>query len=306
MCNLCNVQPIIFSTEVSVAALVLIWQLYESVWLFQSEGCTSDKDQYSFGDAGINKLLELSYNFVLSTKLRKHFGEVENFFENYHWKECDYPNNLLRNVAESSCSTAFKLVLDIDIFPSANLHKAFGEMIEKHPLYISQAQKLAYIVPVFETESPEELLSIKSKERLLRSVRLNRTRQFYVAVCAKCQRATNYKKWLELKVSSDLKGAYEIIWEPSYEPFYILPSTAPSYDERFSQYGFNRVSHACELHVSGYRFIVLNNAFLVHDTFKLQTSFHSDKRDDELINRVKYQKFKEDLLQKYSTSLKYC
>lgn len=30
-------------------------------------------------------------------------------------------------------------------------------------------------------------------------------------------------------------------------------------------YGFDRIQQICELHAAGYKFSVLNNAFLVHD-----------------------------------------
>ena len=39
----------------------------------------------------------------------------------------------------------------------------------------------------------------------------------------------------------------------------------PLFDERFMVYGFDRIQQICELHVAGYSFAVLNNAFLVHD-----------------------------------------
>ena len=51
----------------------------------------------------------------------------------------------------------------------------------------------------------------------------------------------------------------------SWEPFYIARRSVPLFDERFKQYGFDRIEQICELHVAGYRFSVLNNAFLVHD-----------------------------------------
>ncbi|CAG5098128.1 Oidioi.mRNA.OKI2018_I69.XSR.g15393.t1.cds [Oikopleura dioica] len=54
----------------------------------------------------------------------------------------------------------------------------------------------------------------------------------------------------------------------SWEPFYIARRSVPLFDERFKQYGFDRIEQICELHVAGYRFSVLNNAFLVHDGWK--------------------------------------
>ena len=39
-----------------------------------------------------------------------------------------------------------------------------------------------------------------------------------------------------------LNIAYSVEWQPLWEPFYISHRDVPLYDERFKQYGFNRIS----------------------------------------------------------------
>ena len=59
--------------------------------------------------------------------------------------------------------------------------------------------------------------------------------------------------------------SFNATWDKSWEPFYISSRNVPLFDERFKQYGFDRIEQICELHIAGYKFPVLNNAFLVHD-----------------------------------------
>nr|CAD7592592.1 unnamed protein product [Timema genevievae] len=62
----------------------------------------------------------------------------------------------------------------------------------------------------------------------------------------------------------------------------------------------------CELHVAGYKFSVLNNAFLVHKGLKTAGSFHSDKDLDQERNRVLFRHFKLELREKYPESSRRC
>jgi N-acetyllactosaminide beta-1,3-N-acetylglucosaminyltransferase len=35
---------------------------------------------------------------------------------------------------------------------------------------------------------------------------------------------------------------FDVLWKDPWEPFYIASNNIPFYDERFKQYGFNRIS----------------------------------------------------------------
>ena len=43
-------------------------------------------------------------------------------------------------------------------------------------------------------------------------------------------------------LTGQLGVAFTVEWKPMWEPFYISRSDAPLYDERFRQYGYNRIS----------------------------------------------------------------
>lgn len=62
----------------------------------------------------------------------------------------------------------------------------------------------------------------------------------------------------------------------------------------------------CELHVAGYKFSVLNNAFLVHHGLKTATSFHETKDLDQERNRLLFRQFKTELREKYPESSRRC
>jgi N-acetyllactosaminide beta-1,3-N-acetylglucosaminyltransferase len=62
----------------------------------------------------------------------------------------------------------------------------------------------------------------------------------------------------------------------------------------------------CELHVAGYKFSVLNNAFLVHHGLKTATSFHETKDLDQERNRMLFRQFKTELREKYPESSRRC
>ena len=62
----------------------------------------------------------------------------------------------------------------------------------------------------------------------------------------------------------------------------------------------------CELHVAGYKFSVLDNAFLVHKGFKSPDGFHAGKEQEQEQNRLLFRQFKEELKTKYPESQRRC
>lgn len=156
-------------------------------------------------------------------------------YENFEIGELQYPHNILRNLALKMVTASFVLVMDIDLLPSANLSSSFQADIINSKFASNQT---AYIVPVFETGESDNIPS--TKEELLTD---QNVQPFYINVCPKCQNHTNYKKWKYLRKSNKLELAYELQWKYPFEPFFIASkSFLPLYQERFKQYGFNRVS----------------------------------------------------------------
>lgn len=58
------------------------------------------------------------------------------------------------------------------------------------------------------------------------------------------QRFTDYQSWEKSKAvaGTGMSAVYEVLWQDPWEPFYIASTKIPLYDERFRQYGFNRIS----------------------------------------------------------------
>ncbi|GFR66627.1 N-acetyllactosaminide beta-1,3-N-acetylglucosaminyltransferase [Elysia marginata] len=67
-----------------------------------------------------------------------------------------------------------------------------------------------------------------------------------------------------------------------------------------------RVSGVCEMHVAGFTFHVLDNAFLVHKGFKRQSGFHGSRHAENDRNRLLFRKYKEELKVKYPDVSRRC
>ena len=156
-----------------------------------------------------------------------------------------YPNNLLRNVAISNAQTEYTFVVDIDMLPSSNLHRDFSDFIDRH--YRTTHNKIlekdtAFVIPTFELQNG---ISVpRDKKSLLQLWKQREVRPFYYEMCWRCQKPTDYDAWRNLSHSSAsaLSIGYEVEWKDPWEPFYIGTRSMPRYDERFKQYGFNRIS----------------------------------------------------------------
>ncbi|CAL8378345.1 unnamed protein product [Boreogadus saida] len=213
-----------------------------------------------------------------------------------------YPNNLLRNVARSGTEASYVLVIDVDMAPSTDLHPQFLAMIARRP----PAGDEVFVLPAFEIRHVRKLPA--SKPELVQLYQVGEVRPFYEELCPRCQAPTNYSQWVNnhARDAGPLDVAYTLAWVDPWEPFYIGPSAVPLYDEDFKQYGFNRISQACELHVAGYRFSVLTSAFVVHRGFKVQGEFHAKKDEENKHNRVLFRNFKAALKTKYLSSNRHC
>ena len=151
-----------------------------------------------------------------------------------------YPNNLLRNVAKYGARTAYVFVIDIDMLPNTGLDTSFIKFLKQTTLERALDNKTVYVVPSFEIDTQAAIP--KQKDKLLEMWQRGLVRPFYYELCWKCQRFTEYDRWRNLKHDSELQVSYEVKWQDPWEPFYIAPRNVPVFDERFKQYGFNRIS----------------------------------------------------------------
>jgi hypothetical protein len=238
---------------------------------------------------------------------------------NYANRDLEYPSNVLRNLAINYAQTPYIFVIDIDFLPSSNLRTEFqrfmsssqrslhggSDMNKTSPFTVQQHQSLsAFVVPAFEM-----LKSVKApskKAELLELWRKGLVRPFYWELCQKCQGQTSYDTWRELGKEGPVRIGFNVVRNGFWEPFYIAKTSVPLYDERFKQYGYNRVSQVCEMHVAGFQFHVLDNTFIVHKGFKVKDGFHASKDAENGKNKLLFEKFKEELTVKYPKADRRC
>lgn len=162
----------------------------------------------------------------------------------------------------------------------------------------------ALVVPAFEIRRARRMPT--NKNELLQLYQVGEVRPFYYGLCTPCQAPTNYSRWVNLPEETLLRPSYVVPWQDPWEPFYVAGGKVPTFDERFRQYGFNRISQACELHVAGFDFEVLNEGFLVHKGFKEALKFHPQKEAENQHNKILYRQFKQELKAKYPDSPRHC
>ncbi|XP_033105009.1 beta-1,4-glucuronyltransferase 1-like isoform X2 [Anneissia japonica] len=244
------------------------------------------------------ELLDLSCENVLHT-----ITNLNLFMQNYDLSGIPYPNNLLRNVARTGVQSTYIFVIDIDMLPNKHLRTDFLSFLQ-NSVISEELSDVVYVVPAFEL--PDNSPRPTTKQELLKQYDNNGVRPFYIELCKKCQFPTDYESWRNLESKHGLGVAYSREWVDPWEPFYISRSDVPFYDEQFKQYGFNRISQVCELHVAGFKFSVLDNAFILHLGYKTKTGFHSSKDEENLKNKFLFRRFKEALLTKYPESSRRC
>ncbi|NWZ38971.1 B4GA1 glucuronyltransferase, partial [Brachypodius atriceps] len=165
--------------------------------------------------------------------------------------------------------------------------------------------RVVFVLPAFEVRAG--LRPPGSKAELLRLWGAGGARPFYGALCPRCQAPTDFGRWRALPPPPRLRVAYEAPWRDPWEPFYVAPARGvPPFDERFLQYGFNRISQACELHVAGFRFAVLDGAFVTHSGFKEPGGFHGSREAELGLNRRLFRGFRQELRQRYPGSPRRC
>lgn len=119
---------------------------------------------------------------------------------------------------------------------------------------------------------------------------------------------TDYETWQRERGKSNKLGIlFEVLWKDPWEPFFISDNSVPLFDERFRRNGVSRTSQLCELHVAGYKFAVLNDAFLVHRGYAVVPKNQQEERNRDVDTiRAHFRQFKIELKDKYPHSTRRC
>ncbi|XP_041354474.1 beta-1,4-glucuronyltransferase 1-like [Gigantopelta aegis] len=248
--------------------------------------------------------VSINSNWTIQATCDKKLDLGTTFGSNYDIGGIPFPHNLLRNLAIRYTKTPYVLMIDIDMLPSIKLKQSFHSFFKTVRTVGTETLKTAFVLPAFEVQTDIDVPSEKAE--LLIQWGKGNVRPFYRTACWKCQKQTQYERWKKLEPKTRLEVAYSLSWKDPWEPFFIGDKSLPDYDERFKQYGFNRISQVCEMHIAGFQFSVLNNAFLVHHGFKEPKEFHKTKEDELNKNRLLFRRFKEELKVKYPESDRRC
>ncbi|XP_077996785.1 xylosyl- and glucuronyltransferase LARGE2-like [Glandiceps talaboti] len=236
----------------------------------------------------------------------------------------EYPVNYLRNLAIKQCQTTYMLLLDADFIPSPGFREKFKSHLTEG-IGMNTLNHIALVVPVFEfTEGLEDLPQMpETKEELHGQlfgtspkilpfhILLNNEIHVQISHEYNCtyntvlyynspesHRATDYNRWYGAKDSYPVT-----MYQDKYEPYIVLKKRErmPYYDERFTGYGMNKVTHVMELLAAGYELAVLPDVWAIHiphrsTTYSMQFLQDPLKR---LENRATRFDFVADIMNKY-------
>ncbi|CAL8100734.1 unnamed protein product [Orchesella dallaii] len=229
-------------------------------------------------------------------------GESRKYSKGGH----NIPANLLRNVARRRVTTDYSFAINIDMIPSRNLRASFQQFVRDRIASSGDEKKTVFVLPAFEIKYEEQIPQVKAE--LLHLVDKHKARPFQFDLCWKCQMYTDYETWQRDRNSKNgkMRILFEVLWKDPWEPFFISDNSIPLFDERFRYAGVNRMSQLCELHVAGYKFAVLSDAFLVHRGYVTTSKNQEERSRDIDSSRAHFRQFKTELKDKYPHSTRRC
>ena len=163
-----------------------------------------------------------------------------------------YPINALRELAQKYVSTPYVFDSDIDFVYSYDMYTTIKQDLKK----IGNLNKIAVVLPSFETDSVDFEIP-RTKAEAVQLVNQDKMRQFHKRWFGG-QGQTNYKRW---KTAIE---PYYIQWKGLYEPYTLVKSSVVPFDRRFVARFHDKGSRNTELHMAGFKFLVLHNIFMVH------------------------------------------
>ncbi|KAK8379576.1 hypothetical protein O3P69_019490 [Scylla paramamosain] len=189
-----------------------------------------------------------------------------------------YPQNLLRNMAWRACHTPHVFNVDVDMIPVPAMYPRLSDFLASRVV----CGRCAFVVPVYEVSSKVSEPP-RDKMALLRLLLSGKARRFHLKVYQKNQGNSHLEHWEVERLSMFTQSQpFSVLfnistYEEFWEPVLILPRGSPPFDERFIGYGFTRSSQVYELHVRGFHFGVLDEAFLTHLGFQTTATYTSTR-----------------------------
>lgn len=196
-----------------------------------------------------------------------------------------YPINNLRNLALELAPTPYVLVTDADFVPSPNMHTILhsrGVPLIRQGLSIARTPTLrrtAIVVSAFALapnfSSPYPSTTSDLKQALFShppSAFLTDKNAGHGPSLPSLLVETTSSLFVSPLNWPPPSWSYDVQYEPQWEPYYLLHrSSHPLYDERFTDQGGDKQSHALLLNILGYEFKVLRDVWFMHPPKGLAT-----------------------------------
>ena len=175
-----------------------------------------------------------------------------------HETKAPYPINALRNLAWQYARTNQLFLLDVDFIPNPGMREYAIKLWPKLRA-VPGLKKSVYVIPGFESFKALDKWP-KTRKDVKRMSKIDLTLQpVHADKLASAHAAVDYDRWY------NTKNPYRVNYRLYFEPYLLVDKlTTPQYDHRFSGYGHDKSSHTYHLHLSGFHFIVLPEAFVVH------------------------------------------
>ena len=165
-----------------------------------------------------------------------------------------YPINPLRILGHNFVTTPYVFFIDMDFIPSYGLYDNLMDVIRN----IDDMEKTALVVPAFQTKH-KDMNYPRNKQEMVGFMQRELVRMFHNN-WPQGHAPTNYNKWAQNTTTSP----YTVPWKQDYEPYIVAKASVLPFDPRFVCRVRNKISHNEELHMAGYRFVVVHNGFLIH------------------------------------------
>ncbi|GAA5866569.1 hypothetical protein JCM8547_005462 [Rhodosporidiobolus lusitaniae] len=199
-------------------------------------------------------------------------------------KRLRYPINMLRNLAIRAAPTSYILVIDVDFVPSPRTHDLLSTrgvpLLHLPSTRNSPSPTLlrtALVIPTFalspsfnasNTPFPSSLSALSSLFHASPPLAtLTDPNAGHGPTLPSLLFSPPPSLLLAHSPLSSVSPAwtYSVCYEPQWEPYYLLHrSSHPFYDERFTDQGGDKQSHAALLNAMGYEFRVVRDAWVVH------------------------------------------
>lgn len=208
-------------------------------------------------------------------------------------KKPPYPLGFMRNVARLYLRTPHQISLDTDIIPSPDLafvyERAMNTYKEKNPDV--DMGTVMFVPPAFEIDKSFNIPETKQVVKQLWDRR--EIMMFLWHGWGPGHQPTNYEEWFQLQKTDDY---YSVDYQFYYEPFYLSKNaTTPMYDNRFIQYGYDRMQNLRNLFEYDFRINVLRHGFVIHRGIKRSNMYHATKDEENHRNHIVYQMWEDEI-----------